>query len=366
VALFERTGALFMGEPDHDYVRATRDTLLALGISVEWLTPADIDRRWPQIATGGLGPAAFETDAGALRARVGVRTAVAIGVERYGLDYVTTGVAPLDETRAAAVVHTATGERLEADGYVFACGPWLPRIFPDAVGDRIRATRQELLYFGTPPGDDRHSVERLPVWIDFGAGLYGIPDMDGVGFKIGIDRHGPPIDPDTTDRLVDAAIVAKTRRWLSSRFPAMADAPLLDSRVCQYESTCTGDFIIDRHPAWSNVWVVGGGSGHGFKHGPAVGRYVADLIAGSNTPEPRFALAGKPGKAEPQLSGVTMRAGFKSAAFYKLVFGGLFANNFATDFFDPNQSQGAPAAGVNYGLAIGSCQYITTMGNRLL
>jgi glycine/D-amino acid oxidase-like deaminating enzyme len=162
-----------------------------------------------------------------------------------------------------------------------------------AVGARIRPTRQEVLHFGVPAGDDRFSLARFPVWIDFSAGLYGIPDFDARGFKVGIDRHGPPIDPDTTDRLVSADLVERTRDWLAHRFPGLADAPLLDAHVCQYENTDRGDFLIDRHPTWPNVWIVGGGSGHGFKHGPAVGRYVDALVAGERTVEPRFALSAK-------------------------------------------------------------------------
>jgi glycine/D-amino acid oxidase-like deaminating enzyme len=296
--LFEQTGALFMGAPGHDYIRETYETLSGLGITVEWLDVPDIERRWPQVATHGLGPAVFEPGAGVLRARVGVRAAVRVAVERHRVGYTTACVAPLDEGRATPMLETVRGERLDADGYVLACGPWLPRVLPRAVGNRIRATRQEVLYFGIPRGDDRHGIEQLPVWIDFGAGLYGIPDFDGNGFKVGIDRHGPPIDPDTADRLADADVVRSTAGWLSTRFPAMADAPLVDARVCQYESSCTGDFIIDRHPAWPNVWIVGGGSGHGFKHGPAVGRHAADLIDGRCTTEPRFALAGKTAVAQ--------------------------------------------------------------------
>ena len=296
--LFEQTGALFMGEPGHGYIRETHGVLSALGIGVEWLDPSDISRRWPQISTQGIGPAVYEPHAGVLRARVGVRVAVQLAVERYRANYLTACVGPLDESRATPTLETMSGERLEAEAYVLACGPWLPRVLPQTVGNRIRPTRQEVLYFGCPPGDDRHSAERLPVWIDFGAGLYGIPDFDGNGFKVGIDRHGPRIDPDTADRFVDDEVVRSTARWLSTRFPAMADAPLVDSRVCQYESTSTGHFIIDRHPAWPNVWIVGGGSGHGFKHGPAVGRHVVDLIEERCTIEPRFALAGKTGTAE--------------------------------------------------------------------
>ncbi|HVQ12270.1 MAG TPA: FAD-dependent oxidoreductase, partial [Vicinamibacterales bacterium] len=102
-----------------------------------------------------------------------------------------------------------------------------------------------------------------------------------------------PFDPDIGDRTVDDKSVETARAWLRRRFPAMTDAPLVESRVCQYENTASGDFLIDRHPEHENAWIVGGGSGHGFKHGPAVGEYVAGLIAGTTTPEAAFALATK-------------------------------------------------------------------------
>jgi glycine/D-amino acid oxidase-like deaminating enzyme len=175
---------------------------------------------------------------------------------------------------------------------VFACGPWLPQLFPVAIGGRIRVKRQEVLYYGVPPADRRFAAAALPVWIDFASGMYGIPDVDSAGFKVGIDRHGDPIDPDTADRLVDPAVVAATRSWLLTRFPGLGPAPLVDARVCQYENSSTGDFVIDRHPQWANVWIAGGGSGHGFKHGPAIGRHVAARLAGA-APIDRFSLATK-------------------------------------------------------------------------
>jgi len=111
--------------------------------------------------------------------------------------------------------------------------------------------------------------------------------------KVGIDEHGPPFDPDTADRIVDAASVEKARAWLARRVPALADAPAIESRVCQYENTSTGDFLIDRHPLHANVWIAGGGSGHGFKHGPAVGALVARMVMTGEPADPRFALEHK-------------------------------------------------------------------------
>jgi glycine/D-amino acid oxidase-like deaminating enzyme len=80
---------------------------------------------------------------------------------------------------------------------------------------------------------------------------------------------------------------------MAERFPALRAAPLAESRVCQYENTSNGDFLIDRHPEWEDMWLVGGGSGHGFKHGPAVGEYVTARILGGGEAEPRFSLAAK-------------------------------------------------------------------------
>ncbi len=290
--LVEECGVLFLGAHGHPQLDETAQVFRDLGVAHERLTAPVVAARFPQLGVIGLGDALYEPRAGAIRARQAVTAAVALARSR-GVEYLEARVVPLDETRTEPVVQTTTGVTLQADAYVLACGPWLPSLLPLAVGGRIRATRQEVLYFGVPAGDSRFGVAQLPAWIDFAAGVYGIPDLDAHGFKVGLDRHGPPIDPDTADRLVDEAAVATARAFLARRFPALATAPLVDARVCQYENTSSGDFLIDVHPTWPNVWIAGGGSGHGFKHGPAVGGHVADLLSGRATVEPRFALAAK-------------------------------------------------------------------------
>lgn len=289
--LVAECGALFLGAPGSLHLADTARTLAECGVTHERLDAAAVASRFPQLGVIGLGDAVYEARGGVIRARRGVAAAVAVA-ESYGAAYRQAAVTGPDESQATPVVRLADGETLIADHYVFACGPWLPRLFPSAVGDRVRPTRQEVLYFGVPAGDSRFAADGLPVWIDFEAGLYGIPDIDALGFKVGIDQHGPAIDPDTVDRLVEPDAIARVREYFARRFPALLQAPLVDAHVCQYENTPTGDFLIDRHPAWPNVWIVGGGSGHGFKHGPAVGKHVADLLAGRVDVESRFALAG--------------------------------------------------------------------------
>ena len=290
--LLARTGALFMGEPSSAYLRDSFHTLSTLGIAVERLAPDALRQRFPQIDATGLGDSLFEAEAGVIRARAAVQALVAHLTADQRVSYVHAAVEPVDEQQAQLRV-VASERAMIADVFVFACGPWLPRIFPLAVGRRIRPTRQEVLFFGAPPGDTRFAAARLPVWIDFASGLYGIPDLDARGFKVGIDRHGAAIDPDVLERTVDEGLVHRTREWIAQRFPAMRGAPLLDAHVCQYENTSSGDFIIDRHPAWPSCWIVGGGSGHGFKHGPAVGRHVADVIDGRAPVRQPFALETK-------------------------------------------------------------------------
>jgi glycine/D-amino acid oxidase-like deaminating enzyme len=247
-------------------------------------------RRFPEIVTDGITVALMEPDCGVLMARRAVR-ALAGELERRGVRLVRARIEGLSGLPHA--VETSDGSRLAGDRFVFACGAWLPRLFPAVLSGRIRPTRQLVVYFGTPAGDRRFHAERWPAWIDFPAGIYGTPDIEGRGIKVGIDEHGPPIDPDADDRLADSPSVERARAWLARRVPALAGAPVVETRVCQYENTATGDFLIDRHPDHGNVWIVGGGSGHGFKHGPAVGELAARMVMTGAAPDERFALEHK-------------------------------------------------------------------------
>jgi sarcosine oxidase len=288
--LFHGAGVLWLAGNDL-YTIATRETLLRCGYPVERLTGDEVESRFPQLRTDDVALALLEPDCGVLMARRAVQL-LAFDLGTRGVRTLHGRVA-IDETDDRLSIRTSGGREIQADSYVFACGPWLPKVFPSLLGDRIRPTRQVVAYFGPPPGDERFTARHLPAWIDFAAGIYGIPDLEHRGVKVGIDTHGPPFDPDSDDRLPDPESLARARAWLARRIPALANAPINETRVCQYENTDTGDFLIDRHPSYANIWFAGGGSGHGFKHGPAVGAYVAGLIAGTVRPEPRFAYSMK-------------------------------------------------------------------------
>ena len=290
--LFQRTGMLWMAREDDPYTLATRETLRTVGVVFEELGRDELERRYPQINFGDVTLAIYEPLSGALLARRAVQAVTDEFVRNGGellLDAVT---APAGAGKLREIT-TQSGLRIDAEAFVFACGPWLPKVFPDLLEGRIHPTRQEVFFFGAKSGDNRFAPPMMPAWIDFGAQVYGVPDLENRGFKVALDRHGPRIDPDTSERNMTPELLKEVREFLVRRFPAMKDAPLLESRVCQYENTSTGDFLIDRHPNFDNVWLVGGGSGHGFKHGPALGEYVAARIIEGGEVENRFSLATK-------------------------------------------------------------------------
>ncbi|HEV3139867.1 MAG TPA: FAD-dependent oxidoreductase [Vicinamibacterales bacterium] len=289
--LFLETGVLWMARDDEALATKTLATLGDLGIPHERLSRADLETRWPQIDFGSIAFGILEPESGVLLARRAVAL-VAGAAMRAGARYVAAAVKPPRGHARLESVATESGDALPAAAFVFACGPWLPTLFPDLLGDRLFITKQEVVYLGPPAGDVRFAPPRMPAWIDFGREMYGIPDIDGRGFKIALDRHGPPFDADAGTRVAGDTF-DDVRAYVARRFPALGRAPIVGAEVCQYENTSNGDFLIDRHPSLENVWIAGGGSGHGFKHGPAVGEYVARLIAGDAAPEPRFLLAAK-------------------------------------------------------------------------
>jgi sarcosine oxidase len=293
--VFHAVGVLMFFGKREPFVDSSLDAHKRLGLRLDVLSRPELQKRYPQIAWDGVELGLLEPALGALMARRAVLTLVQELVEAGG-DYRQAAVLPPREDAALDGLRTKAGDTLRAARYIFACGPWLPKVFPALVGTRIFPTRQEVFFLAPEGGDERFGPARLPCWADFNDGdiYYGVPDLESRGFKIAHDKHGPRFDPDSGDRLPSTEGLANVRAYLARRFPALSSRPLLESRVCQYENSSNGDLLIDRHPQWANVFLVGAGSGHGFKHGPAVGRYAADLAMGRLARvEARFSLASK-------------------------------------------------------------------------
>jgi glycine/D-amino acid oxidase-like deaminating enzyme len=249
--------------------------LRGAGIPVERMSPEEGARLFPSVTVGDLAFVLHEPEAGVLRAADGVRALVRRAREA-GARLV------VGETAPALPEVIVDGRTLEADFVIWACGAWLRKLFPALMP--MRVTFQQVVLFEAPPGWDG------PGWVDFDAAFYGHAHVEGAGFKVSPDMDGAEVDPDTRPLEASSEAVAIAGRYLAERFPALAGAPVASAPGCHYGLTPDGQFLFAPHPEHENVWLLGGGSGHGYKHGPALAEHVEAVLSGVEPPEPRFAL----------------------------------------------------------------------------
>lgn len=287
--LLRETGVLWMAPAGEPAVTEARAIFERLRITHDWLDANGIVRRYPRFEVDANTVGLFEAEAGALLAERSIQLVMAAALNA-GVIYETAEVKPpLLSLSRLATIRTEDGRSFSADHFVFTCGSWLPKLFA-VLAKVIRPTRQDLFFFAAP--ELRQAA--LPIWIDQTEPriAYGFPDL-GSGVKLGFHQLGPAFDPD--DSRLEAApdVITQAANYLGRRLPAMRGAAMTTAHICHYENTPNGDFLIDLHPGTENVWLVGGGSGHGFKHAPAIAEYVTDAISGASFREPRFSLAAK-------------------------------------------------------------------------
>ncbi len=292
--LFIQSGVLWVGQESDSYLKSLMSVLSRNGVRTERLSNNEVAARWPQLRLDDISQGILEPESGLLMARSGVQALVKDLIQN-GIEFQQAAVIPPSGQGKLAAVQTAAGERISAGGFIFACGPWLPKVFPTLLRERIFPSRQEVFFIGPPAGTDDFRVPKMPVWLHrTHPGLpYALPDVEGRGFKIAFYRHGGAFDPDDGSRVVPASSLDELRVYLKKHIPALGDAAVIETRVCQYENTWNGDFLIDQHPELENVWIAGGGSGHGFKHGPALGEYLTGRMLKGTPGEMRFSLAAK-------------------------------------------------------------------------
>jgi sarcosine oxidase len=290
--LFQQTGVLWLEGEELGRLRDSQATLGRCGVTHEVMDHSALAKRYAQVNFDGVSRGLLEPDSGVLLARRGVQ-AVMDETKKRNVEFLVAHVVTPGDSGPITKIATSRCGTFSAGQFVFACGSWLGKVFPELLGQRIFPTRQEVFFFGCPAGDTRFAPPALPTWLFNNDEVYGMPDIEARGLKMARDTHGERVDPDTQSRVVSAEGAEWARKYVARRFPALKDVPIVETRVCQYENTSNGDFLIDRHPEMPNVWLAGGGSGHGFKHGPAFGEYLAGQICGEGTAERRFSLESK-------------------------------------------------------------------------
>jgi sarcosine oxidase len=275
VPIWEQTGLAWFATRDDGFESRSVRVLEAAGIPHSWRTPEEAAALFPSLGVDGLHAVLHEPEAGVLHARRATQL-LAAEAERLGARTIAARVDPHDEP--------------EADVVVWACGAWLPALFPGEV--EVRVERRDVFFLG---GDA--SWRDTPGWVEYDNGFYGHGDIGGLGVKIAPDLPSDEVDPDTLDRLPLAGREAAAREFAARRFPSLAGAPVIGARVCQYDLSTDSHFVFGRHPDRPTWWLFGGGSGHGFKHGPALAEYIADCVEGHSEPEPFHALGARTGDA---------------------------------------------------------------------
>lgn len=275
--IWEPVGVAWFDSGEGDFTERSERTLARLGLTAERLTPEEARRLYPSLGGDDLRSVLFEPDAGVLHARRATQL-LAAGIPT--------------ETRRAT-----PADAPHADVVVWACGAWLAQTFPDLV--ELRITRRDVFFFGVDG-----TWANTPGFADYDSAFYGHGEIGGLGMKIASDGPGEEIDPDTLERLPSEGSELVAREYAERRFPALAGVPVIGARVCQYDLTRDTHFLVAAHPEQDGWWLIGGGSGHGFKHGPAFAEYVADCIEGRRDPEPFHALGPREGHAGLRTAGV--------------------------------------------------------------
>lgn len=316
--LFFTTGDFIFRAEWENFTRTTRELFQKNGIKHE-VVPVDVVRKeFPVIDLTGITVCLYENEAGVVRARRSTQC-VAEVFQKLGGDMAIARAYPgLQRGGQMSELVLNTHDAAHAGQYVFACGPWLGKVFPDLLGSRLRTPMGQVCYFATPHGDDRFSFPNLPSY-NF-PGVTGWPALphDNRGFRVrgggggggGAGRGGgaggqggapapqavptpqiiggPQQDPDLSDRFVDQASQQRSRNFLAERFPLLKDCPINETRACHYEGSISRNFIIDRHPDFQNVWIAGAGNSEAFKSGPVIGEYVARRVLNKDL-EPELA-----------------------------------------------------------------------------
>jgi glycine/D-amino acid oxidase-like deaminating enzyme len=291
-SLFFNSGVLwFCYDDSPEMIEATQPFMRKHGLEYQYFSPREAAQKYPHINTHDLHHLVLDPYGGYLKARESCQ-AVQEAFVRGGGNYVNAFVQPntIEKGRLTSLT-LSDGSTFTADTFLFACGSWLGKLFPEVLGETITCTKQEAYYLGVPALHTQ-LFDQMPAWIDLDGEdfYYGIPGNAYRGFKIGVDKRGELFDPTNGERIANPDVLTKARNFMSHRFPALQNAPLVESRVCPYENSPDGNFILDTHPEADNCWFLGGGSGHGYKHGPALGEMAAEIVSGKRDLENLFRM----------------------------------------------------------------------------
>jgi len=240
----------------------------------------------------------FEREAGYLKPEACISGELALA-RRHGAELrLNERVLCFEERASEVVAETETGS-IAADRLLVCAGPWLGELLPERLARVFRIYRQVLFWFDIQAEYARFAPHAFPVFIrevgDAAQGIYGFPAIDGPtgGVKIATESYAATVSPETAERSVGSGETRSMYREHVANNLNGVSPTCVKWAVCFYTVTPDFGFVVDWLSPSRRVLIVSACSGHGFKHGPSVGEYLAGRIAGNVPAEPRFDFASK-------------------------------------------------------------------------
>ena len=284
--LLVNSGGLILGAGSSEFLRRTRDVARRYGIVHEDLPNAELVKRFPLFASDQEIEGYYEPTAGYVRVEDAVSAQLELAARNGATLRLGERVIDWSSSPGGVTLHTDAGTYRATD-VVFCVGAWIAELLPE-LSEAFVVYRQLLHWF--PILDRSQQLSEMPVWVwDLGGDtgsfvhlqcLYGFPAVDGAGggVKVATETYEHVTRPDGRQHPATARESEQMfHRYIEPRLPWLG-APALRSVSCLYTSTRDSRFVIDRHPRHDALTVVSACSGHGFKHSPAIGEAVAQLI----------------------------------------------------------------------------------------
>ncbi|KAM6315578.1 peroxisomal sarcosine oxidase [Podargus strigoides] len=284
-SLYRQTGLVLLGPAGDPELESCRRSLGAGTV----LDATGLAQRFPGLRLRAGEVALWDGTGGVLFADRALRAVQDVFRRRGGT--LRDGEKVLRIEPGAVLTITTTAGVYRAPRLIITAGAWTGALVaPLGLRLPLQPLRIDVCYWREKEPGSPSMGRAGPCFITLGLsraphGIYGLPALEYPGLVKVCHHHGSPTDPEERDRVPPGAPrpdVTLLSSFISSYLPGLEPQPAV-VETCLYTNTPDADFILDRHPKFSNIIIGAGFSGHGFKLAPVVGKLLCELSLGEET-----------------------------------------------------------------------------------
>lgn len=278
------TGEWNCGPPQSPQLAELVQNLNACHIPFEELTATESNGRFPHFYVTDPIEIIYIPSSGIIIADAAVQLLWEIAQDKGATLQPHTRVTSIEPTANGVTLHTAADEIIHAAKLIVAAGGWTKQLMaPLGLDLPLTVTQEQVAYFAER-GPVNHDYNHMPVFLDYHTAepFYGLPHVQKMGVKVGWHHTGKPIQPDEP-RWLDDENQAAVQSFIGRRLPHLNPQTVLERHTCLYTDTPDLHFILDTHPAYPQIVLGCGFSGHGFKFAPLIGEILVDLALEKDT-----------------------------------------------------------------------------------